>query len=74
MDTAGRPVWGRQRIAAVKRGREYPKLYLFKHPLCQMLRMGALRQAPRDKVYLFRHPACQMLRMGALRQAPRDKV
>ena len=49
-------------------------MYLFGHPLCQMLRMGALRQASRDKVYPFGHPACQMLRMGALRQASRDKV
>ena len=50
------------------------KPYLFGHPVCQMLRMGALRQASRGKVYPFGHPACQMLRMGALRQASRDKV
>ena len=26
-------------------------IYPFGHPVCQMLRMGVLRQAPRDKVY-----------------------
>ncbi len=50
------------------------KLYPFGHPVCQMLRMGVLRQAPHGKVYPFGHPVCQMLRMDALRQAPRDKV
>ena len=29
--------------------------YPFGPPVCQMLRMGALRQAPRDKVYLSSH-------------------
>ena len=49
------------------------EVYPFGHPVYQMLRMGALRQASRGKVYPFGHPACQMLRMGALRQASRDK-
>ena len=49
-------------------------MYPFGHPVCQMLRMGVLRQASRDKVYPFGHPVCQMLRMGVLRQASRDKV
>ncbi|WP_418746871.1 hypothetical protein [Frisingicoccus sp.] len=34
-----------------KNGKGKGKLYPFGHPVCQMLRMDALRQAPRDKVY-----------------------
>ncbi len=39
------------RISDVARDKVYP----FGYPVCQMLRMGVLRQASHDKVYIKPH-------------------